>query len=243
MADSELRTQLGRPDITSVVKGKFAYVRFFRDAAAVAAPIAEVSIEDIQDISINAMSQSDEKVFHYGGGKEYRMIDYYENRLKDIPHYCRVLRGLANEQEMREAGITEGDNERRSNYLYDTHFMPHDIDTVVLGMDKTRKQQFIEGGVKPIVKVSRIPVKNDAIEMARSVFSEVWFDTERCERGIECLSNYRYQYNDDRDTHNSTPHHDWSSNGADAFMQFAQGYTVKEDRQPINYKNRKRSIA
>lgn len=78
MPDSELRTQLGRPDITSVFKGKFAYVRFFRDAASVAAPIAEVSIEDIQDISVNAMSQTDEKIFHYGGGKEYRLVDEFD---------------------------------------------------------------------------------------------------------------------------------------------------------------------
>jgi hypothetical protein len=78
MPDTELRTQLGRPDITSVLKGKFAYVRFFRDAATPAAPIAEVSIEDIQDISVNAMSQTDEKVFHYGGGKEYRLVDEFD---------------------------------------------------------------------------------------------------------------------------------------------------------------------
>lgn len=174
-------------------------------------------------------------------GKEYRMIDYYENRLKDIPHYCRVLLGQASEKEMRECGISATDNARRSEYIYNSHFMPHDIDTVVLGMDKNRKQQFTEGGIKPIVKVPRIPVKNDAIEMARNVFSQVWIDTERCEKGIECLSNYRYEYNDDRDTHNLTPFHDWSSNGADAFMQFAQGYRPKQEATPLP--SRKRHIA
>ena len=175
-------------------------------------------------------------------GKEYRMIDYYENRLKDIPHYCRVLMGRADAEEMRAAGITEADNVRRSSYLFADHYMPHDIDTIVLGMDKTRKEQFNAGGVKPIIKVSRIPVKNEAIEMARNVFHEVWFDTERCERGIECLSNYRYEYNDDRDTHNLTPHHDWASNGADAFMQFAQGFRIMDEQQPLR-QGRKRHIA
>ena len=72
--------------------------------------------------------------------------------------------------------------------------------------------------------------------MTRQVFPKVWIDTERCERGIECLSNYRYEYNDDRDTHNQSPHHDWSSNGADAFMQMAQGYSEDvNDWGELNY--------
>ncbi len=157
-------------------------------------------------------------------GKEYRMIDYYENRMQDIEHYCRVVKGTCTQKEKDAFGITEADNERRQEYIYGTHHMPHDIEHQMLGMPNTRRDQFEAGGVKPIKTVPRIPVKNEAIEMTRQMFSKVWIDTERCERGIECLSNYRYGYNDDRDTHNQSPHHDWASNGADSFMQFAQGY-------------------
>jgi phage terminase large subunit len=166
-------------------------------------------------------------------GKEYRMIDYYENRLQDIEHYCKVLAGKLNDNEMRQCGVTKEAQDRRSGYFYGEHFMPHDVKAQSLGMKLTREQQFINGGVKPIKTVPRIAVKNDAIEMARQIFSEVWFDESNCVRGIECLSNYRYEYNDDKDTHNQSPHHDWSSNGADAFMQFAQGYTVEEQRQSL----------
>ena len=75
------------------------------------------------------------------------------------------------------------------------------------------------------------------MKAARRAFSSVWIDKDRCERGIECLSNYRFEYNDDRDTHNVTPHHDWASNGADAFQQFAQGYTEKVAMSdaPLNF--------
>ena len=166
-------------------------------------------------------------------GKEYRMIDYYENRLKDIEHYCRVVKGQASDKEMREAGITKADQSRRQEYLFECHYMPHDVDTVVLGMQETRKKQFNTGGIKPIKTVPRIAVKNEAIEMGRQIFSQVWFDTERCERGNECLANYRYEYNDNKDTHNLTPYHDWASNGADAFMQFAQGFIIPVETQAL----------
>jgi len=171
-------------------------------------------------------------------GKEYRFIDYYENRLQDIEHYCRVINGSATKEEMKKAGITQADNERREAYIYGEHFMPHDVEAQSLGMKLTRRQQFENGGVSPVKVVARISNKNDAIEMARQIFPEIWIDTERCDRGLECLSNYRYEYNDDRDTHNQTPHHDWASNGADAFMQFAQGFKPPKKRQKLNYKSR-----
>ena len=157
-------------------------------------------------------------------GKEYRLVDYYENRMQDIEHYCRVIKGTCTQKEKDSFNISDNDNERRESYIYGTHHMPHDIEHQMLGMTNTRRQQFEAGGVKPIKTVPRIAAKNEAIEMGRQVFNKVWIDTDRCERGIECLSNYRYEYNDDRDTHNQSPHHDWSSNGADAFMQMAQGY-------------------
>lgn len=168
-------------------------------------------------------------------GKEYRMIDYYEARLEDIDHYCRVIKGTCTESERERLGITETDNGRRQRYLYGQHYMPHDIEHQMLGMNKSRRVQFEDGGVRPIVTVARVKEKNEAIGVSRQMLPAVWIDEHRCERGIECLSNYRYEYNDDRDTHNRSPHHDWASNGADAFMQFAQGYAPKKARKPIKY--------
>lgn len=158
-------------------------------------------------------------------GKEKRLIDYYENRLKDISHYCRVIKGQCPEE-------SEEANYRRSRYLYGTHFMPHDVEVQLLGMVKNRKQQFEEGGVRPVKTVPRIKVKSQAIELGRRLFDSCWFDESRCERGIDALSNYRYEYNDERDAYNQTPYHDWASNGADAFMQIAQGYQTPT-RKPV----------
>jgi len=157
-------------------------------------------------------------------GKELRLIDYYENRLQDIPHYCRVIAGRALDWECEQFGISRELQERRKSYSYDTHYMPHDVEAQVLGMSKTRKEQFQDGGLRNIHTVERIKAKEDAISLGRNIFSRLWIDEVYCERGIDCLSNYRYKYDDEKDTHQLTPHHDWSSNGADAFMQLAQSW-------------------
>ena len=115
-------------------------------------------------------------------------------------------------------------------------------------MSRNIKQQFRDGGVKPIKIVPRIAHKATAIELARESFVKCWFhkgeddgkEPEECDgyyhcldetmltrasrmqKGWETLCNYRYKYNEEDSVYQQTPHHDYASNGADAFMQFAQ---------------------
>jgi len=161
-------------------------------------------------------------------GQEYRFIDYFQGRLEEVEYYTRFILGR--------------------DYLYGKHYLPHDADHQRLGMSRNIKRQFLDGGVKPIKIVPRIGHKATAIELAREWFSRCWFhkgddegrpveqcdgyyrcDDEtmqtrarRAEKGYEALCNYRYKYNEDDSVYQQTPHHDWASNGADAFMQFAQ---------------------
>jgi phage terminase large subunit len=110
------------------------------------------------------------------------------------------------------------------------HYMPHDIETNVLGMERTRKAQFTAGGVSPMTAVPQISSVEEGIEQTRDIFPEVALHKTNCERGIECLANYRYNYNEDKDSYTMNPHHDWASNGADAFRQMPQGYTVEKEK-------------
>lgn len=177
-------------------------------------------------------------------GQEYRFIDYFEGRLEEVEYYTRFIKS--------------------QGYLYGTHYMPHDADHDRLGMKRNIKEQFEDGGVRPIEIVDRISEKTTAIQLARDIFPNCWFHKneetkpdEECEgyvswvpkelntrakrvdRGFEALCNYRYKYNDDDDVYQIKPHHDWASNGADAFMQFAQGYNAQEADwgSPIQYRN------
>jgi phage terminase large subunit len=186
-------------------------------------------------------------LMQYAGGQR-RMIDYFEGRLEEIKYYARF--------------ITQQD------HVYEMHYMPHDAAHERLGMDRTIEQQFNDLGVRPTTIVERIKEKQTAIELARDALTDTWFHkgndldkapeeaegyypytenedmmtrTRRCERGWEALCNYRYVYKEEDDVYQQTPHHDWASNGADAFMQYAQSDWKPASRdkyddwsQPIN---------
>jgi len=141
-------------------------------------------------------------------GSEIRLIDFYEASQEEVEHYTKYLKSL--------------------DYNYGTFYMPHDADHDRLGMSRNIKQQFLDGGIKPITIVERIPSKRTAIELAREIFPQCYFhsgDNDRGKRvaqGIEHLSLYRYKFNDKNGVFNSTPLHDIHSNGADAFQAIAQ---------------------
>lgn len=147
-------------------------------------------------------------------GPQRRFIDYYENRLQDLGHYARVLRG--------------------KDYLYGMHFLPHDVEAKILGMPQTRRQQLEGMGVKPIEVVPRVAALMEGIEAVRGVFPTCWFDEVRCKEGLNALSNYAWALNPDTNTFSQNPIHNWASNGADAFRQFAQGYKPRNERKPMN---------
>jgi hypothetical protein len=136
------------------------------------------------------------------------MIDYYEGRQLEVEDYTRHLKSL--------------------DYNYGAHYLPHDADHNRLGMTRNIKEQIEDGGIKPTEIVERIKDKNTAIQMGRDIFSLCYFHQgdgergERTARGWETLCNYRYKYNEDDDVFHRAPHHDWASNGADAYMGFAQ---------------------
>ena len=154
--------------------------------------------------------------FHQRVGLQDRFIDYHESRLVDLDHYIRVL--------------------KEKDYLYGTHYLPHDGATVVLGSgDRSRQQILEDAGVSPIEIVPRIPNIMEGIELTRQSFASCWFDQERCEKGIDALSNYQFFWDDTGETFRERPAHTWASNGSDAFRQFAQGYEPETDTIEIKF--------
>lgn len=156
-------------------------------------------------------------------GKEARFIDYLQGRLEDIPYYVEQIKSFG--------------------YNYGTHYMPHDADHDRLGMTKNIREQFEEAGIRPVEIVPVTRNKQNAIEAARREFSRCYFhcgDDERGKRvavGWDALCNYRYKFSDDDNVFSKSPHHDWASNGADAFMQFAQAEEIEETNdffRPLN---------
>ena len=142
--------------------------------------------------------------FHQQVGKEHRFVDHYEMNGEGLQHYARVL--------------------KEKDYYYGKHYLPHDVEVTELTTNKSRKQTLEGLGVKPLEVVPRVKDVNEGIEMTRQKIPVCWFDETRCKEGIRALMKYRKEWDDKRQVFRSYPLHDWSSNSADAFRQFAQGY-------------------
>lgn len=153
-------------------------------------------------------------------GGEIRLLDYYENHGQSLDHYVEWLR----------------DN----NYLDYEHILPHDVVVRELSTGKTRKEVLEEAGLQ-ITVAPKLGIE-DGIQAVRRMLPNCYFNEDSTKYGLECLRNYRRQYNDKLGVYLEKPLHDWSSHCADAFRYLAVGLdtnsTIKRTdwSQPIDSK-------
>lgn len=147
----------------------------------------------------------------------FRVIDFYQNRLKHVQHYLSYLQSRG--------------------YVYRRHHLPHDAQTKHPEAERTWKAWF-DGASMPSEVIERTPNKRQAIDAARAVFPKCYFDANKCADGLQGLRHYRFDLNDDGIL-SKLPLHDAASNPADAFLclgQAVQGPSAKKLQQ-INYPN------
>jgi hypothetical protein len=139
-------------------------------------------------------------------GRTYRFIDYYENFGAGLEHYVEVL--------------------RKKEYDYINHYLPHDAKTRIQAKDAvavSRYEILKQLGLQNMTLVPKVGVI-DGIQKVRQVLPLCFFNSKKCERGLDCLREYRQQYSEKNRAFASFPVHDWASNGADAFRYFAVGH-------------------
>jgi phage terminase large subunit len=139
-------------------------------------------------------------------GKERRLIDYYEASGVGLDHYAKVL--------------------EQKNYVWGTHYFPHDIANKELSTGLSRVDTLRRLGIEPEIVPQAATL--DGINAVRRVLDSCWIDPERCERGLEALKQYRRECDDKLKTWKQRPRHDWSSHGADALRTFAMGFEEKK---------------
>lgn len=141
-------------------------------------------------------------------GAEKRLIHYLEAPDTSIPEWVRAVNDLG--------------------YGIDSWNLPHDARARELTTGTSREDLFKTlVGKRKVKIIERVQDKMASIEAARRVFSQCVFDRERCKRGIEALMNYQRKWDAKNNVFSPKPLHNWASNGADAFQQFALG--VKEE--------------
>ena len=145
---------------------------------------------------------------------QIRVIGYYEASGYAVQHYVEYLNGLG--------------------YTYGTDWLPHDArvrewtNADPEGKAKSRVQTLLE--LKRNVRIVPSQKLDDGINAARRALPKAVFDAKRCERGLECLRQYRREWDDKLKTFRDTPLHDWSSHGASAWRYLA--LAVGEVKQP-----------
>ncbi|MGC1550524.1 MAG: DNA packaging protein [Rhodanobacter sp.] len=154
--------------------------------------------------------------FHQQIGVWHHFIDFYENSGEQAEHYVRALRD--------------------KGYLYGKHYLPHDgVNTEWAGTGNKTRLQILQDLLPGKVElVDRIENLQDGIDMVRQSLPRCRFDRTRCGEnppgsgrgGISSLQSYRKAWNEKLDVWHDYPLHDWASNGADAFRQFAQGHPM-----------------
>lgn len=134
-------------------------------------------------------------------GKEIRLIDYEEGSGESLQHWLSIV--------------------KNKPYTYDKHLAPHDIMVHEYSSGMTRQASARKMGMTllPVSKVEIIP----GIDAARNILNRCWFDEKNCEKGIKALENYRKEWDDKHGCWRSSPCHNWSSHGADAFRTLATG--------------------
>lgn len=134
-------------------------------------------------------------------GTEVRLLDYYENHGVGLDHYVKWIK----------------DND----YLKAEHILPHDVRVRELGTGKSRLEMLEEAGLQ--VKIAPRMGLDDGIQAVRRLLPRCWFNVPQVQNGLNCLRNYRRDYDEKRKIFFERPLHDWSSHGSDSFRYLALG--------------------
>jgi len=141
-------------------------------------------------------------------GFEVRLIEYYETQGEGLPFYAKLLQDKP--------------------YIYGYHLAPHDIEVRELGSGLTRLEVARKLGI-PFTVVPKLPIE-EGIDTVRRMFNKCYFDKDKCEDGINALSQYRKEFDEKKNEFKNKPLHDWSSHAADAFRYLALGRKEKHTR-------------
>ena len=133
-------------------------------------------------------------------GRQVCLIDYYEAVGSDCGPHARY--------------VTD------KSYNYSQHFLPHDAGPNRLGVDRNYSDFLGDLGIRNIT-VLPVQIREHGIEAVRLLLPRCYFDAEGCEAGIEALKMYQTEWDERNKVFKSTPKHDWSSHGADAFRYLA----------------------
>lgn len=137
--------------------------------------------------------------FYQDIGGWHRYIDYYEHSGEGLDHYAAVLK-----QKQEDRG-----------FEYGRMIAPHDMDHTEWGTGKTSREIALEEHGILFELAPNVGLSN-GIESTRRYISRCVFDESYCSIGINCITNYRKEWDDKNGCWKNQPLHDQHSHGADS---------------------------
>jgi hypothetical protein len=134
-------------------------------------------------------------------GQEFRVMDHVENHGQGLDWYVEWL--------------------KENNWHKAEQLLPHDVEVRELGTGKSRIEVLREAGLDCKV-LPRLAV-DDGIQAVRRLLPKCWFNMPRVKQGLDCLRNYRREYDEKRNVFYDKPLHDWASHSSDSFRYLALG--------------------
>ena len=135
-------------------------------------------------------------------GKDINYLDYYENSDEDAAHYINWIKRLYGEVK----------------YC----ILPHDADHREKGSGKTYGDYFREAGLN-FRTLEKDKNEMFGIQAARVYFTRMFFDVNKCKRGIECLDAFRKEWNDKLGCYREKSFHNWASHAAKSLIYSVEG--------------------
>lgn len=134
--------------------------------------------------------------------------------------------------------------QKKHGFKWGTHHLPHDGKARLQGAELTTRVEILEAlGMEQADlqkgfyagEVMGVPRTTDlelAIQLTkRKMGGDVCIDEEACAEGIRAIDNYQYEWSEAAGKYSRSPLHNWASNPADAFRQWAQGYEPAGPRE------------
>jgi len=146
---------------------------------------------------------------------EIRLIDFYDSGgSASLPECAKLLKDKP--------------------YTYSRHVAPHDIRVRELASGRSRLETAASLGIA--FDIAPNVAIEDGITASKLVLSRCWFDSTKCEPGLESLRNYRRDFNARLNEFKEAPLHNWASHGADAFRYLAVSHeTPKPKREQASW--------
>ncbi len=129
------------------------------------------------------------------------LVDYYEANGRPMSHYFDLIEG--------------------KGYHYIKHWFPHDARAKTLQTGSSILEQTADRWGAENVAITPQLSLADGIQASRWLLEQPMRIHTDAMQGLECLQEYRYEWNEADRCFSNTPLHNWASHGADAFRYLA----------------------